>query len=244
MTVQTLLLEDDPTSASLLSEAMARHGFLVTHCSTVKSALDALARNPFELALVDRLLDQEDGLDFVRMARALVPALGIIILSGKGQLEDRIAGLESGADDYLPKPFDLREILLRARNLGSRATIMMRMHSGRLLTFLDFTLDPLARTLRHRISGPVHLTGREFDVLHCLARSGPQPQSRNELKRLVHDRDLHTTERTIDTLISHIRHKLRAASGTDPVRTIRNRGYAFGAAVTHHPHPGEIAYRA
>ena len=244
MALKALLLEEDPAAAANFSQALASEGFAVTCCQTLADGLDLLTQSPYELAFVAKPENGDEGLNFVRLARSLVPAIGIIILGTRNQLHDRITGLESGADDYLAKPFDLRELVVRARRLGVRAADMMRSHSGSLLKFLNFTLDPLARTLRHNLAGPIPLTSLEFDLLHCLARTGGRPQSRKSLRCMLHGRDPHTTDRTIDTLVSHIRRKLRVVSGTDPLRTIRSQGYAFGTAVTRMPHPAEIASRA
>ncbi|MDE2132052.1 MAG: response regulator transcription factor [Betaproteobacteria bacterium] len=244
MTLNALLLEQDPATAALFVQTLAAEEIPVTCCNTLPEGLHLLAHHPFELVFVGRGPEPGSRLEFVRLARSLVPAVGIIVLSNQELGQDRIAGLESGADEYLEKPFNWREVAMRARRLGSRAAEMMRNHSGLLLKFLNFTLDPLERTLHHGLAGPIHLTGREFDLLHCLARSGSSPQSRKSLRCMLHGRDPHTTDRTIDTLISHIRRKLRAVSGADPVRTVRSQGYAFGAAVTSWPHPGQIASRA
>lgn len=245
MVLKALFLEEDPSISTLFSRALAPEGIAVTCCHTLPEGLDLLSQNLFELAFVNRALGGDDGLNFVRLARSFVPAIGIIILGRAGGMPyERITGLESGADDYLTKPLDMRELVVRARRLGARAADMMRGHSGTLLKFLNFTLDPLARTLRHSLAGAIPLTSREFDLLHCLARSGSRPQSRKSLRCTLHGRDPHTTDRTIDTLVSQIRRKLRAAAGSDPVRTIRSQGYAFGASVIRLPHPAEIASRA
>ncbi len=244
MTPRALLLEDDAVAAKLLQEHLSREGLQVLHCKTLDNAYRLLNRDAFDLLLVDRVLDSEDGLELVRYARIHYPAIGIIVLSGKNQPLDRIVGLESGADDYVPKPLDPREVVIRARRLAARARAMMRLTNGDLLKFHDFSLDPLARKLSHRDAGVIPLTGKEFDVLHCLARSGNRPLSRESLLRNIHDRDPCTTDRTIDTLISNIRRKLRLICGSDPVCTIRGNGYAFGAVVTLQPRPEEIAGRA
>ncbi len=239
MFTRALLLDDDILIAKLLQSPLSSEGLQVSHCKTLESAYRLLSNEHFELLLVDRMLGLEDGLELVRYARIHYPAIGIIVLSGKTQTIDRIVGLESGADDYLSKPVDPREVVIRARRLAARARIMMRLTNGSLLKFQGFSLDPLARVLNHPNSGPVPLTGKEFDVLHCLARSGNQPLSRKVLLRTIHDRDPCTTDRTIDTLISNIRRKLRAVAGTDPVCTIRGGGYAFGAVVTRQQRPEE-----
>jgi DNA-binding response OmpR family regulator len=235
------LLDDDILIAKLLQGPLSNEGLQVTHCKTLENAYRLLNKECFELLLVDRMLELEDGLELVRYARIHYPAIGIIVLSGKGQPIDRIVGLESGADDYLSKPLDPREVVIRAARLAARARIMMRLTNGNLLKFQGFSLDPLARVLSHSDSGPVPLTGKEFDVLHCLARSGNRPMSRKALLRTIHDRDPCTTDRTIDTLISNIRRKLRVVAGTDPVCTIRGGGYAFGALVTHQQRSEEMA---
>ncbi|MDE2260438.1 MAG: response regulator transcription factor [Betaproteobacteria bacterium] len=241
MTIHVVLLEDDVLIAKLLQETLVSEGLLVSHCKTLEHAHRLLNQGPVELLLVDRILGTEDGLDLVRYARIRYPAIGIIVLSGKGLSLDRIVGLESGADDYLSKPLDLREVVIRARRLAARAHAMMPLRTDELLIFQNFSLDPLARTLNHPEYGNVPLTGKEFDVLYCLARSGNKPLSRKSLLRTIYGRDPCTTDRTIDTLVSNIRRKLRAVSATDPVRTIRGNGYAFGVVVIPQQRSQEIA---
>ncbi|MDE2343344.1 MAG: response regulator transcription factor [Betaproteobacteria bacterium] len=236
MTLKALLVENDPSTAALFAKTLSADDIPVTRCNTLPEGLDLLTHHTFELVFVGKVPEPGSRLDFVKLVRSLVPAVGIVLLSGHEVDQDRIAGLESGADDVLAKPFNWREVAVRARRLGSRAAEMMRTHSETLLKFLNFTLDPVERTLRHGPVEQVHLTSREFDLLHFLARSGHRPQSRKSLRCMLHGRDPHTTDRTIDTLISHIRRKLRAVSGTDPVRTVRSQGYAFGAMVTRLPH--------
>ena len=240
MVTRALLLDDDTLIAKLLHGPLSNGGLQLSHCKTLENAYRLLNTEHFDLLLVDRMLGSEDGLELVRFARIHYPAIGIIILSGKSQTIDRIVGLESGADDYVPKPLDPREIAIRAERLAARARVMMRMTNGNILKFQGFSLDPLARVLNHCDAGLVPLTGKEFDVLHCLARSGNRPMSRKVLLRTIHDRDPCTTDRTIDTLISNIRRKLRTVAGTDPICTIRGGGYAFGALVTHQQRPEEI----
>jgi len=241
MVTRALLLDDDVLIAKLLQGPLSNEGLQVLHCKTLENAYRLLNKDAFDLLLVDRMLGSEDGLELVRYARIHYPAIGIIVLSGKTQTTDRIIGLESGADDYLPKPLEPREVVIRARRLAARARIMMQLTNDSLLQFQRFSLDPLTRTLSHTDSGPVPLTGKEFDVLHCLARSGNRPLSRKALLLTIHDRDPCTTDRTIDTLISNLRRKLRDAAGTDPVCTIRGSGYAFGAVVTHQQRSEEMA---
>jgi two-component system OmpR family response regulator len=240
MVTRALLLDDDILIAKLLQGPLSSEGLQVSHCKTLESAYHLLNNGHFELLLVDRMLEFEDGLELVRYARVHYPAIGIIVLSGKAQPTDRIVGLESGADDYLSKPLDPREVVIRARRLAARARIMMQLTNSNILKFQNFSLDPLARVLSHPSFGPVPLTGKEFDVLHCLARSGSQPLSRKALLRTIHDRDPCTTDRTIDTLISNIRRKLRVVAGIDPVCTIRGGGYAFGAMVTYQQRSEEM----
>ncbi len=240
MTIHVLLMEDDVLIAKLLQEIMDSEGIRVSHCKTLEHAYHLLGQGPVDLILVDRMLGTEDGLDLVRYARVRYPAIGIIVLSGKNLPLDRIVGLESGADDYLSKPLELREVVIRVRRLAARVRAMVSMRTDDLLIFQDFSLDPLARTLNHVEYGHVPLTGKEFEVLYCLARSGNKPLSRKSLLRTIYERDPCTTDRTVDNLISNIRRKLRPVSATDLLRTIRGNGYAFGAVVTLQRRPEKI----
>jgi two-component system OmpR family response regulator len=234
MSIQALVLEDDLLVANLLKHSLSLEGVKATHCTTMNCARRAIDDSPFELALIDRMLGNEDGLDFVAYARKKHPGMGIIVISGKGLPSDRILGLENGADDYVTKPLEPREVALRARRLAGRRKIMQADTAcDDVFRFQDWVLDPVARSLRHEQAGLVQLTGREFDVLLCLVRLENHLVSRQSLLYAIHQREhVHVSPRTIDTLVSNIRHKLRNAQGHDPIVTIRNKGYALGARVT------------
>lgn len=231
MPFRALLLEDDPTTISLLRPALEDGGFKVFYCDTITKAKRLLNQMPFQIALVSRHLGEEDGLEFIIHSRAHFPGLGIIMLSAKGKTDCMVA-LQSGADDCLSKPFDPLELIVRAKRLIQRLSHHAQHSLRDLLEFDEFTLDPLTRELYHRRNGAIELTGREFDILHCLARSNNKLLTRKFLIESIHDRDIHIIERTVDNVIFSIRRKLRQYSPTDLVKTRWGKGYVFVAVVS------------
>ncbi len=231
MPFRALLLEDDPALVGRLRPTLENDGFKMFYCDSIVKAKRLLNQMPFQLAFVTRDLKEEDGLDFILHARAHFPGLGLIMLSTQGK-EDCLVGLQSGADDCLSKPPDPKELIVRAKRLIQRLS-QHAQHSMRdLLAFDEFTLDPLTREVAHRGNESIPLTGRDFDVLHCLARSNNKLLTRKFLLESIHDRDIHITERTIDNVVFNIRKKLRQFSEAELVKTRWGKGYMFVAIVT------------
>lgn len=236
--MRVLILEDDLVVAELLRSILEKDGFSSQHCTSLRDALVVFQREPFPLVLVDRMLGSEDGLDFVRWVRERHPAVGIIIISARTIADERIQGIEDGADDYLTKPFEPREVLVRIRRLASRLGHLAAREEERSLAFAGFVLDPQRRVLFGPTGEEVKLTGKEFALLLCLLRAHHTVVDRDRLSMAVHGRSWNPLERGIDILASKVRLKLRAAGAEeDLLRGVRGEGYLLGAAVEHLDRP-------
>ncbi|RST84353.1 response regulator [Aquibium carbonis] len=224
MADQVLIVDDDTRLSAMLSEYLAGNGF---HVSTVAAALDGIAeiaRRPPDVVILDVMLPDIDGFETCRRIRQ-VSDVPILMLTAKGEETDRIVGLELGADDYLPKPFNPRELLarlkaiLRRRGAANGASGVLRF--GRL------EIDPGSRTVR--LDGRAcDLTSYQFDLLVALARNAGRTLSRDQLMDMVKGQELEAFDRSIDVHVSRI----RAVIETDPkhprrIVTVRGLGYVF-----------------
>jgi two-component system, OmpR family, phosphate regulon response regulator OmpR len=220
-----LVVEDDPRLADMLSEYLGQAGFHVTVTSLGATALSQLKGGEFDAVVLDLMLPDMDGLDVCRKMRAESDA-PVLMLSGRGDAIDRIVGLEIGADDYLPKPFQPRELLARLR-----AILRRRTRGGGsaepTLRFGRLEIDAAARAVR--LDGtPCELTSYQFDLLLALAQKAGRVLSRDTLMDLVKGEPLEAFDRSIDVHMSRI----RAAIEDDPkkprrVITVRGAGYVF-----------------
>lgn len=230
--MRVLILEDDAVVAELLKAILEKDGIDCQHCGSLREALFLFQREDFTVALVDRMLGGDDGLDFVRWARERRPSAGIIIISARNVADDRIQGIADGADDYLTKPFEPREVLVRVRRLAQRLGQVAEREGDQLLRFAGFRLDPHERTLLGPDGDAVNLTGKEFTLLLCLVRANQTVVDRDRLSMAVHGRSWNPLERGIDILASKVRLKLRAAGAAESLlRSIRGEGYLLSAAV-------------
>lgn len=224
MAEKLLMIEDDAKLAAMVADYLGGHAMTVTRKATGADGLEALGRGGFDALILDVMLPDLDGLEVCRRVRERsdVP---ILMLTAKGDDADRIVGLELGADDYLPKPFNPRELLARLRAILRRSGAA-RAGAG-ALAFGRLTIDPDARTLT--VGGePRPLTSHQFDLLVVLARNAGRVLSRNQLMDLARGRDLEAFDRSIDVHVSRI----RAAIENDPehprrIVTVRGVGYVF-----------------
>ncbi len=214
-----LLIDDDEQLAAPLAEYLRRFDFVLEAATRPSSALARLRAEPFDAAILDVMLPEMDGFALCRAIRA-ESDIPIVMLTARGELSDRVVGLEIGADDYLPKPFEPRERAARLQTILRRARAAP---AARRLVFEGLVID-LDRRSVERLGTPVELTGTEFELLALLAREPQKVFSRDEiLNRLRgHEADLYT--RAVDILVSRLRRKLEPL---DPIRTLRNAGYLF-----------------
>lgn len=227
-----MIVEDDREIRSLLADLLAREGY-ATVCAGDGAAMDrALLNTRPDLIVLDIMLPGEDGLSICRRLRAK-GGLPILMLTAKGEDVDRIVGLELGADDYLPKPFNPRELLARIRAVLRRADGPAESRIPRRLAFGELVADLDARSLVDAAQAIVELTSAEFDLLACFLERPKRVLSRHQLLDWTRGRSAEPYDRTIDVSVSRLRRKLLAA---DPkavcsIKTVRNGGYLFSADV-------------
>ena len=226
MPERILLIEDDARLAEMVSEYLGEAGFRVSVAAEGRLGLERLAREPFDALVLDLMLPDMDGLELCRQLRAKSD-LPLLMLTARGDAADRIVGLEIGADDYLPKPFQPRELLARLRAIlrrGKGAAAAMRLRFGSL------EIDRDARSVS--VDGKAcSLTGYQFALLVALAENAGRVLSREALMDFVKGEPLEAFDRSIDVHVSRI----RAAIEDDPrkprrVITVRGAGYVFAKA--------------
>jgi two-component system OmpR family response regulator len=230
-----LVVDDDPGIRDLISEFLERHGFEVATAES-GAAMDrvmAAAARPFDLVVLDLMMPGEHGLEIARrLAGPGGPAM--IMLSAMGEESDRIVGLELGADDYLPKPCNPRELLARVRAVLRRRNERGDEPAGLVAEFDGWRLDMVRRELTSPDGVLIALSDGEFSLLRVFVERPQQALAREELLELARGRESESYDRSIDVQISRLRRKLEsaAASGDELIRTVRNEGYLFAPRVT------------
>ncbi len=228
-----LLIEDDREVSSLLSRFLRGNAMRVSVATDAHGMEKALRENRIDLAVLDVMLPGEDGLSICRRIRAS-SSLPIIILTAKGEEIDRIVGLEIGADDYVSKPFNQRELLARIRSILRRSSgnVAHPVATADVLTFEGWRLDRHTRQLQNPDGARVALTGAEFDLLLVFCERPRRVLRRDQLIDLTQGRAAHPLERSIDILVSRLRQKMEK-DPKEPIlfQTIRSGGYMFSPEV-------------
>ena len=226
MTARILLIEDDPRLAEMVSEYLGQAGFRVAVAGSGNEGLERLEREPFDALVLDLTLPDIDGLEVCRRLRARADT-PVLMLTARGDAMDRVVGLEIGADDYLPKPFEPRELLARLRAILRRRS---GPGAGDVLRFGRVEIDRGARALR--LDGTERtLTGHQFALLLALAENAGRVMSREALMDQMKGEPLEAFDRSIDVHVSRIRQALE----DDPkhprrILTVRGAGYVFAKA--------------
>jgi len=225
-----LVVEDDHEISALIIRFLRANDLRVSAAHSANEMDRILENGRVDLVILDIMLPGEDGFSICRRLRKS-SNLPIVMLTAKGDDIDRIMGLEIGADDYLPKPFNPRELLARIRAVLRRSSEGIPRDS-KILTFHGWCLDPNTRQLRNPEGARVALTGGEFDLLLAFCLHPRRILSRDQLIDLARGRDAAPFERSVDVCVSRLRQKLERQS-TDPalIQTIRSGGYMFVADV-------------
>ena len=230
MKPRILMIEDDEALAAMVAEYLRGFGFEVVAASTAVAGLDLLAQRAWDALLLDVMLPDRDGFDVCREVRA-TSSIPVLMLTARGEPADRIVGLELGADDYLPKPFEPRELLARLRAILRRGPSLATTPREQL-SFGRLTIDRDTREVH--IDGAVApLTGYQFDLLWLLASNAGRVLSRDALMERLRGHDAEAFDRSLDVHVSRI----RAAIEDDPkaprrILTVRGAGYLFARAQT------------
>ena len=219
--MRILVAEDDPRLRDLLDEVLTEAGWEVTAVGDGRQAhLLAMDGRDHDLVLLDVGLPGLDGLSVCRRLREEGVSTPVLMLTAKGQVADRISGLDAGADDYLPKPFDVDELLARLRALRRRGDLL----AARPVDVGELRVDPAARRVE-RAGTPIELTAREFDVLHLLATRAGQVVTRFDILDAVWDGDTDLHSNVIDVHLASIRAKVDRPFGATSIITVRGVGY-------------------
>jgi two-component system, OmpR family, response regulator len=226
-----LIVDDDPQVVDLLRDYLESHGLRVASAANGSQMRQLLSRQNFDLVLLDLGLPGEDGLSLMRWLREQWYG-SVIILTGRGEAVDRVVGLELGADDYVAKPFDLRELLARVRAVLRRSSIGVAAAGGAVLVFNGFRLDTKGRALFRESGAEVPLTNGEYALLLAFLQSPHKVLSRDELLNATHGRDAGPYDKTIDVQVGRLRRKIeRDASQPELIKAVRGAGYLLTADV-------------
>ncbi len=230
-----LVVEDDRETRALIAKYLTANACNVSTASNGREMDKVMAERRVDLLILDVMLPGEDGLSLCRKVRAN-SQMPIIMLTARGEDVDRILGLEMGADDYLPKPFNPRELLARINAVLRRqaaALVASATNGATSFAFLDWRIDFRLRELRNPAGARVAMTSAEFDLLRIFCERPGRVLSRENLLDLTQGRNAGSLERSIDVLVSRIRRKIES----DPqdatiIKTVRSGGYVFTPAVS------------
>jgi DNA-binding response OmpR family regulator len=227
--IPVFVVDDDPKLGGLLAEYLDGFGFCVSTFTNAHDALAALPQGRPALVVSDVMMPGLNGLGFLRKVREF-SQVPFILLTARGEVPDRVLGLELGADDYVPKPFEPRELVARIQSVLRRGAAPLRpLQPGGRLVFPGLTIDPASQ--RVWVEGTeVVFTSTEFDVLHRLASRAGTVVSRDILMEEVRGIEWESYNRSIDVMISKIRSKIGCDSQTPRfIKTVRGSGYLFMA---------------
>ena len=220
-----LLIDDDIRLAELLGEYFARYDLQLTHAALPSQGFEMLSNNHFDLIILDIMLPEMDGFEVCKRIRSnsVIP---ILMLTARGEVMDRVVGLEIGADDYLPKPFEPRELVARIQSILKR--VQQPLHQNGRLQFGDLVIDTHLKQANMN-GADINLSMMEYQLLELFALSVGKTLSRDDILNKLKGIEADIYSRSVDILVSRLRHKLEPM---DMIRTVRSRGYVFvGGAV-------------
>ena len=232
-----LIVDDEPKVRLLLRRCLEPEGYRVSEAQDGKSVFSVLEAGQVDLITLDLTLASDDGLDVARKIRA-VATVPIIMITGKGDTIDRIVGLEIGADDYISKPFHVREVLARVRSVLRRSqegslSRLQQSQQAKVFRFADWVLDYDKRELRSTAGTLSPLTTAEFDLLAILVQRPNRVLSRDTLLDLLKGQEWAAYDRIIDTQVARLRKKIESnPEAPELIKTVRGVGYSFTADVT------------
>lgn len=235
-----LVVDDDRGIRELITAYLERNGMQVSSASNGREMHECLGRHAPDLILLDLILPGEDGLTLYRALReSRHRSVPVLMLTGRSDVTDRIIGLEMGADDYMAKPFQARELLARIRAVLRRARMLppalQPADDARVLSFGDWRLDTTARHLLESDNTVVTLSGAEYRLLRVFLDHAQRVLTRDQLLNLTQGRNADSFDRSIDLLVSRLRQKLNdTARAARYIKTLRSEGYVLSMAVTVH----------
>jgi DNA-binding response OmpR family regulator len=220
--MRVLVVEDDRKTASFIRKALQAEGFAVDVCHDGEEALAAARVTPFDALVLDIMLPGRDGLSVLRQLRERSVGTPVLLLSARGEVNERVAGLNAGADDYLPKPFVIAELVARVKALGRRG----RESKPAVLRVADLALDTVTRAAE-RGGVAIELTAREYRLLEFLMRSAGRICSRMAILEKVWDYDFDPGSNLVDVNIMRLREKIDAGFEPKLLHTVRGLGYVI-----------------
>ncbi|WP_316980303.1 response regulator [Shumkonia mesophila] len=236
MSEHILVVEDDPTVRSFIEEYLGSQGYRMSGARDGTTMRHIFGKQDVDLVILDLMLPGEDGLELAREIRS-ESDVPIIMVTGRADIVDRVVGLEIGADDYIPKPFEARELLARVRSVLRRSQRSGNLHhemkaGQNTATFAGWRLDMGRRQLYAPAGEEIKLTSAEFDLLAAFISNPDKVLSRDRLLDLVYGREMFPFERSIDVLVMRLRGKIEE-DRANPIfiKTVRGSGYVFTPEV-------------
>ncbi|MEM9058638.1 MAG: response regulator transcription factor [Pseudomonadota bacterium] len=224
-TNSVLVIEDDAETAAFVCRGLTEHGYAVDHRSTARDGLLAASSNDYDVIVFDRMLPGMDGVDAVRVLRASNVETPILMLTALDGIDDRVAGLDAGADDYMVKPFAFEELHARVRALSRRRPLV---HEDMVLSVHDLTLDRATRKVT-RAGTELHLNPREFDILTLLLTHRDTVVTRTMLLERVWGYTFDPKTSLVQTQMSRLRAKVDRGFSSELIKTVRGAGYVIAA---------------
>jgi two-component system OmpR family response regulator len=226
MTMRILLVEDDPKIASFIVKGLKAEGFAVDHAEDGERGLDLALTEPYAAAVVDVMLPRRDGLDLIRSLRREKVKTPVIVLSAKGTVEDRVRGLQTGADDYLAKPFAFSELLARVQALIRRSTDAAE---PTRLSYADLSMNLITREV-FRGEARIELQPLEFALLEYLLRNAGRVVSKTMIMENVWDYHFDPQTNVVESRIYKLREKIDRGAPVRLIHTVRGVGYVLREA--------------
>lgn len=220
--MRILVADDDAKAASLLVQGLKAEGYAVDLASDGDEAIWLAETNPYDALVLDVMMPAKDGFSVVRHLRKKNILTPVIFVTARGEVEDRVRGLDAGGDDYLAKPFSLTELLARLRAMLRR----QRPQSSNVLRVADLEMDLLARKVR-RAGQEVILTNREFALLEFLLVNSPKPVSKMAIVEHVWDQHFDSQTNVVNVYVNYLRNKIDVAGSKPLLHTVRGVGFAL-----------------
>lgn len=224
--MRILIVEDQVKLANYLKQALEEQGYAVDTAHTGREALEWATVVAFELIVLDIMLPEMDGITVCRMLRSRGHQAAILMLTARDAVDDRVTGLDAGADDYLVKPFELKELLARLRALTRRQPTQSTRRT--VLQVADLTMDTHTRRVM-RGETPIDLTNKEYAVLECLIRDPERILTRSEIAEAVWNYDVFNQSNVVDVYIRNLRRKIDDPFEQKLIYTVRGAGYRLSA---------------
>ena len=221
--MRILVIEDEPKVASFIQRALQEESYAVDLCTDGSTGLDFAKDIPYDLIVLDLMLPTLSGLDVLRALRKAKVTTPVIILTARSQVDDRVAGLDAGADDYLTKPFSIEELLARVR-----ARLRQTTHTMDVIEVDDLVLNPSTRVVT-RGERRIELTAKEYALLEYLMRNAGRVLTRAMITEHVWNIDFDTFTNVIDVYIGYLRHKIDHGHDRRLIQTVRGSGYRLQA---------------